>query len=148
MAVRTGSSRPGIPLHAHLLALPNCWPRPPGLTSFSQTNSWSPLRARKRFFQISRKIPFPQNFRIQPTFSGGGAESGGACQQETGSCQRCPTACDRQSLESKKGGGVYGFGSSTEPNRTTSIGVYLFFVSVIVWLCMCVYEREGWEEMH
>ncbi|TNN24344.1 hypothetical protein EYF80_065532 [Liparis tanakae] len=42
------------------------------------TSSWSPLRTTKRFLQISLKIPFPQNFRIQPTLSGGtccGAES-------------------------------------------------------------------------
>lgn len=50
------------------------------LTSFSLMNSWSPLTATNRFFQISLKIPFPQNFRIQPTLSGWvfcGAESGG-----------------------------------------------------------------------
>lgn len=46
-----------------------CRPAPLWLTSFSQMNSWSTLRTTNRFFQISLKIPLPQNFRIQPTFS-------------------------------------------------------------------------------
>lgn len=45
-------------------------PHPARLTSFSLMSSWSPFRTTNWFFQISLKIPFPQNFRIQPTLSG------------------------------------------------------------------------------
>lgn len=47
-------------------------------------NSWSPLRTTKRFFQISLKIPLPQNFRIQPTFSGWACCCDVSCEPWTG----------------------------------------------------------------